>query len=145
MSQPTIHFVCRANVFRSRVAQAYLRSKCKKLHVVSSGVEAFKNKRGISAWHTEYLLKKHKLKKYDEKNWQQLSQELIDGSDLVVFMASDVYKDAKKIVDIGSKRHQVWEITDILRATNLGNDKNRAEEIYKTITQKTTTLIEELC
>src|SRR3990167_3552996 len=115
MSQPTIHFVCRANIFRSRIAQAYLRAKCKNLHVISSGVDATKNEKGTTAWHTEYLLKKHKLKKYDLKDWQQTSQALIDQSDLVVFMASDVYKDAKKIIDLGSKQYRVWEIVDILR------------------------------
>lgn len=145
MSHQTIHFVCRANIFRSRIAQAYLRSKYKNLNVISSGVDANKNEKGSTAWHTEYLLKKHKLKKYDVKDWQQTNQALIDQSDFIVFMASDVYKDAQKIIDLGNKQYRVWEIVDILRPTNLNNDKKRAEEVYKTITQNVDALTRELC
>jgi len=135
-SSKTVHFICRANVFRSRIAQAYLRSKRPDLDIISSGVEATKNLNGSISWEADYLLTKHELKQYDAKKWQQTTQELIDKSDVLIFMASDVFKDAKKIVDLGSKRHEVWEITDILRATNASNDKKRADAIYQTIINK---------
>ena len=68
-----IHFVCSGNTYRSRLAEAYLRSMDKKPNtkVSSSGIIADKSKpeNGPVNWYTMRLMKRNDLIKY--MSWQQ--------------------------------------------------------------------------
>ncbi len=110
-----IHFICRGNTFRSRLAQAYMCSKVgdqSNLHIISSGIEADKRNGQIAPWTQQLLLVNHLLS-WADTHRTQTNQTLIDQSNLIVFMNDDVYKDAAKVFKLPSSEIQVWHVPDV--------------------------------
>jgi protein-tyrosine-phosphatase/8-oxo-dGTP pyrophosphatase MutT (NUDIX family) len=113
MKKINIHFVCRGNIYRSRLAEAYLKSfQNAAWGVSSSGIGATKHaKVHISPW-TEMLAVKNDIKDWLSETNIQTSQEVLDGSDLIVFMNKDVYQDAKKSYEFNEDKTLVWHVKD---------------------------------
>lgn len=112
-----IHFVCRANIWRSRIAEAYAWHLLKELPAItvdSSGIEAGFNVTGGLPAHTESLLERYELLAHASETTQQTTQELIDAADSVVFANKDVYQDAKLMFRISDQATSVWDIPDRL-------------------------------
>jgi protein-tyrosine-phosphatase len=80
MKKINIHFVCRGNIYRSRLAEAYLKSfQNAAWGVSSSGIGATKHaKVHISPW-TEMLAVKNDIKDWLSETNIQTSQEVLDG------------------------------------------------------------------
>ena len=73
-----IHFICSGNTFRSRLAEAYLKSKnINNLIVSSSGIEASKNFNGPIASHTAWLSDKYNLGPYMSETWRESNKKEI--------------------------------------------------------------------
>jgi hypothetical protein len=97
------------------VAQAYARSllDSDKFEVISSGIKAELDYNGaITPW-AEDLLQKNNLLPFAEKNWRQTTQELIDGSDVNIFISNDVYTAAAERFKLPSKNRLIWQVPDI--------------------------------
>ncbi len=112
-----IHFVCRANIYRSRLAEAYAKSLTEgktNLHIISSGIEAKLNLNGPIAFVTQQVLKENSLLQLTKPSWAQTTQKLIDDSDVIVFMDDDVYNDATKFLKIPSTKYYIWHIPDVV-------------------------------
>ena len=111
-----IHFVCRGNTHRSRLAEAYAKSLTLDLHditILSSGIEANRDLNGPIAPFVKLLLQNENLLLLTGTSWTQTTQSIIDHSDVMVFMNDDVYEDSVKQFDIPLARSQTWQIADV--------------------------------
>ncbi len=111
-----INFICRGNVWRSRVAEAYAKSLIvnhPEIKVSSSGIEASRNFQGPSSPYTKQRLEQDHLWQFAHPKWTQTTQDIIDNSDLLVFMNDSVYKDADKLFKLPSGKLIIWHIPDI--------------------------------
>ena len=86
-----IHFICIGNVFRSRLAEAYLNSlNIKGVEVSSSGVRANHAFDGDISIFVLPLLKREGLEPFISKKWIQTTLDIVQDKDLVVFMNEEV-------------------------------------------------------
>jgi len=111
-----IHFVCRGNVYRSRLAEAYAKSLLKKdneVQISSSGIQAELCLSGDVDTRAVKALEADNLKKYLAPSWQQTTQELINDVDIIVFMNNSVYQDALKLYNLSHDKCIVWHIKDV--------------------------------
>jgi protein-tyrosine-phosphatase len=111
-----IHFVCRGNTHRSRLAEAYAKSRTQDLHdivILSSGIEADRDLNGAIVPFVQVLLQEENLLDLTGPTWIQTTQPMIDRSDVIVFMNDDVSEDAKKQFDVPSASSQTWHIVDV--------------------------------
>lgn len=112
----SIHFICRGNVYRSRLAEAYASSLLENkvaVKVSSSGIEAEKALNGDVDPDTVRLLSEEQLQHFLTPKWRQTSQNDIDNNDLVIFMSQTLYNQAKEKFNIPKDKVRIWEIRDI--------------------------------
>ena len=109
-----IQFVCRGNTYRSRLAEAYLKSKqLSDIEVSSSGVEAHKNLNGPITLYAKRLLEQDGILSFAAPTWTTTSKETTDEQDVVVFMHPDVYEEFIELFHTPPHTYRVWEIADI--------------------------------
>src|SRR5271165_5375077 len=110
-----IHFICRGNTHRSRLAEAYAKSSTQDIQdvtVLSSGIEADHDLNGPIVPFVKLLLQNENLLQFTGTTWTQTTQSMIDVSDVLIFMSDDVYEDAIKRFDIPLAMSQTWQILD---------------------------------
>jgi protein-tyrosine-phosphatase len=111
-----IHFICRGNAFRSIIAEAYMNSlKKPDVTVISSGTVASENKENNSDnfLKTLALLDKHGITQYaKDHHGDNLSQGLLDRSEIVICMNRLVYEEANCLFKLPPDTH-IWDITDL--------------------------------
>jgi protein-tyrosine-phosphatase len=110
-----IHFICRGNTHRSRLAEAYAGSftaQIPDVAVVSSGIEADRDLNGPIVPFVKRTLENEKLLRFTGTTWTQTTQPMIDGSDVLIFMSEDVFEDATERFQIPVERSQRWQIPD---------------------------------
>ena len=111
-----IHFICRGNVYRSRLAEAYAKSLLpmnSNIVISSSGIQASLNLNGVVGVDTVKALEADNLKKHLVPSWQQTTQELIDNVDVLVFMSQTVFDDANKSYKLPKDKCVIWHIKDV--------------------------------
>jgi protein-tyrosine-phosphatase len=111
-----IHFICRGNTHRSRLAEAFAKSSTQELldvTVRSSGIEADRDLSGPVVPFVKLLLQNDNLLGFTTATWTQTTQPMIDDSDVLVFMNVDVYEDAMKRFEVPLARSQTWRIPDV--------------------------------
>ncbi|MGA2967847.1 MAG: hypothetical protein ABSD69_01575 [Candidatus Levyibacteriota bacterium] len=145
----TIHFVCKGNTFRSRLAEAYLNSKqIPSLKVISSGIRADVNECGPITWYAQRLIQQDKLVPFEKPTWEQTTKILLEKGDLTIFMHQNIYDFCVQNFGFGGKNFQIWEIadTDVHFQTAQEEAKKVAitEKIYAEIKQKIDALIKTL-
>jgi protein-tyrosine-phosphatase len=110
-----INFICRGNVWRSRVAEAYARSLLADhpdIEVSSSGIEASRNYDGPISRYAKIRLEQDNILQYAHPEWTQTTQQTINDFDLLIFMNDTVYGDARKLFKIPSDKSIIWHIPD---------------------------------
>ena len=123
-----IHFVCRGNTYRSRLAETYLNSKqIPNIKAISSGIEAENNISGPITWYAQRIIQKEHLVPFEKPNWQKTTKELLDLGDLTVFMKKDIYDFCVNNFGFNNKNFAVWEIPDA----------NETEVDWKTASEET--------
>ena len=139
-----IHFVCLGNIYRSRLAEAYLNSKkIPNVTAISSGLSALENNNRPISWLTQRLYEVDKLVPFQKPSWTQTSKKLLDSADLTIFFDKEYYQYCVDNFGFNSTNFEVWEIEDLD-----GNIKEHMEKIKKTeeafglIRQKVDELIE---
>lgn len=109
-----IHFICRGNAFRSRIAEAYFNSlEIKDTKAISSGT--------VAELHSEFnkpytkivklVLKEHGLLKYCKENWDQLTKQSLLKGDLTIFLNKIVEEECSRLYGLPDK-YLVWDIKD---------------------------------
>jgi protein-tyrosine-phosphatase len=134
-----IHFICRGNVFRSLIAETYLRSlNLKDINTISSGTNVNQDSPKEHEYFSNTLavLDRHGIKKFTKTKSEQLTQQRINNSDVVVLMNQRVVDEALKIVKL-PKNAVKWSITDIGegKRTDTSRREIYEEEIYQEIKQ----------
>jgi protein-tyrosine-phosphatase len=139
-----VHFVCFGNVYRSRLAEAYLNSKkLVNVKVISSGMGASENGNRPISWLTQRLFEVYKLVPFEKPLWTQTSKQLLDSADFTIFFGKEYYQDCVKQFNFHSKLFEVWDIEDLDGNIKDHMEKIRVtEETFNTIRQKVDDLIE---
>ena len=111
-----IHFICRGNVYRSRLAEAYAKSLLPQhtnLVITSSGIQANLNLDGDVEAAALAALEAENIQNYLAPTWRQTTQKILDEADLLVFMNDTVYQDACHAFQVQPDKCIVWHIKDI--------------------------------
>ena len=147
----TIHFICKGNTFRSRLAEAYLNSKqIPNLKVISSGIEAELNESGPVTWHTQRIIQQNKLVPFEKPTWEQTTKALLEKGDLTIFTRQSIYDYCIEHFGFNGKNFQIWDIHDAGETVNNWDSLNEEEQIkvtekiFKEIQQKVDELIKNL-
>src|SRR5689334_8962489 len=111
-----IHFVCTGNVYWSRLAECYLKSKqLPELIVSSSGTEAEKHYpiNGPISWIAMRLIKRHRLIPFLKHMPETTTQEMLTQADLIIFLAHGHYEYAKEHLSYAKTNYQIWHVPDL--------------------------------
>ncbi len=109
-----IHFVCTGNVYRSRLAEAYLNSrKIKNLSVSSSGTKAAENICGPICWYAQRIIEVCGMVPFMSSGWRQTTKASFRDVDFTVFMEKTHYDFAVRECDFSSSNFEIWEIPDL--------------------------------
>jgi len=135
----TVHFICRGNVFRSIIAEAYLRSlRLKGVDVLSSGTVAAKEKSRNEENHyrVRAMLKRHGIERFAKPAYgEQATQSLIDKSTIIVCVNRRVYEECSKLVKLPDDV-VVWNVADIDEAEPVpATARDREQFLEKTYLQ----------
>lgn len=137
MSCMVIQFICRGNAFRSIIAEAYLNSlMIPGVAAVSSGTVASKYKASnkVNFPKTLSLLQKHGIKEYAKGHYaDDLDQNLLDKSDIVVLLNKIAYEEAASAFKLPKKTY-IWDVTDLGEegriATTEAERERFSEDVY---------------
>lgn len=110
-----IHFVCRGNVHRSRMAEAYLKHlQLPNFVVSSSGVAALQYPEHYKSPITAITLDANpELKRNMSEQRNQTTKELLDAADVVVCLDKSVFDDAVREFGLDSRKALAWHVEDI--------------------------------
>jgi protein-tyrosine-phosphatase len=107
-----IHFVCSGNIYRSRLAEAYLRSKqLPNLTVSSSGTQATIQHKGPIVWTALRLAYRNNLLPYLTNEWTQTEKDHLPNADMVIFMGKSNYEYCVSHFPL-PKKFDVWDVPD---------------------------------
>lgn len=142
-----IHFICRGNVLRSHIAEAYLKSlSLDGVKVTSSGTVAdvYREANKTFLVGAKELLVRHGIGQFVKEDPEQLTQDTLMKQDLVVLMNQIVQDEALSIVDL-PKNTVIWNITDVGEGDRvLENNRLEYEEtIYRELVDHVDGLITE--
>lgn len=110
-----IHFVCRGNAYRSRLAAAYMATLLSGQFAISSSGIAAEQFKAIktSMPYTKATAKAHKLTYEIDKLKTQTTNKLLAQADVIIFMNKDVYDDALREYDFDIRKCLVWDVADM--------------------------------
>jgi protein-tyrosine-phosphatase/8-oxo-dGTP pyrophosphatase MutT (NUDIX family) len=110
----SIHFVCRGNTYRSRLAAAYFDNLAQgRFRVTSSGITTHNAQTSTTEAYTKVTARKHKLTHGIAGHKTQTTSQLLTDADIIVFMNKDVYDDALREYEFDTRKARVWHIKDI--------------------------------
>jgi isopentenyl-diphosphate delta-isomerase len=112
--KPKIHFVCRGNVHRSRIAEAYAKSlRGDEWDISSSGIVAAANyaENFLSPW-ARIFGNQYKISQWFSDHRTQTTSKILRDNDVIVFMKEDVFRDANMKYDFNQKARVVWNVKD---------------------------------
>jgi len=111
-----IYFICRGNVFRSMIAETYLRSlNIPNVTVLSGGTVASRYRESNARVYPEIraLLKNHGIEKYMKNHYgDDVEQRLLDTSDRVICLNSIIYDELRASFKVPDNT-EVWNVADV--------------------------------
>jgi isopentenyl-diphosphate delta-isomerase len=143
-----IHFICNGNIFRSVIAEAYLKSLHLSVDVMSSGTRADLHRQENQVYlpGIQKLLKKHGLAAFHKTEADQLTQERIHMGDVTICVNEIALKNAQRVVKLPSST-LVWDVDDIDEGNRLSTNGNRAtlyEAVFHEVKAEVDSLITDL-
>lgn len=107
-----IHFVCRGNTFRSRLAEALARQRYPLFEISSSGIEADHHLSGHIAWYAQWIANKEQIKDLLHPTWRQTRWDELATQDIIVCLDQTVGDIVKSHVN-SSIPLQILDIEDV--------------------------------
>lgn len=142
----TIHFVCRGNTYRSRLAAAYFDSlSAGRFVVTSSGIGTHAATVKTVEAYTKATAKRHGLTHGIAVSKTQTTDKLLADADIIVFMNKDVYDDALKEYKFDTRKAQVWHVKDMDAAVKQQAMAEHDTETLDTIANRTFAAIRKHC
>jgi protein-tyrosine-phosphatase len=112
MKNTRVLFVCTGNIYRSRLAEAYLRSlQLPQLTITSCGTEATVQHKGPILWTTLRLLYRHNLLPFMTRAWKQITTNDLQTSDIAVFLDRKNYEYCRNRFPL-PKKYEIWSLPD---------------------------------
>jgi|AntRauTorckE6833_2_1112554.scaffolds.fasta_scaffold00016_34 protein-tyrosine-phosphatase len=147
----TIHFICRGNIFRSFIAETYLRSlQLEDIETFSSGTLAEKYKIANTPNHkaVRQVLSEKGLSKYMKPNYaEQLTQQKLDDGDVNVFVYTVAHQEAVNFGLEVPSNSLVWDIEDFdsIGGQTVSEEEHRQFilDTFQKITEHVDKLVEE--
>lgn len=145
MKAKHVHFVCRGNRYRSRVAEAIFKSyKLTGYKVTSSGIEAGRMKTQIEPY-TKALATEHSLAGELSPTKTQTTDKILKDADVIVFLSKDVYDDACKEFDVDPRKSLVWHIADVDGQLKRRSTTKKDKVVVRLLTERTFLQIQAEC
>jgi len=142
----SVHFVCRGNTYRSRLAAAYFAELSGRRFVVSSsGIRAAESHPRTIKPYTRTVAAAQKLKHGLNGIPEQTTERLLQDADVIVFMNKDVYDDALKEYAFDVRKAVVWNVPDIDGTSRYRRAEKRDAKLYETIAAETFPRIKRQC
>jgi protein-tyrosine-phosphatase len=116
MADMRVHFICNGNAYRSRMAEAYLKSLHTDLQVVSSGAIADQNRirnDPVVIEFTDNFLRQQGVKAELPLHPAQLTQKMIKSEDVIIIMNKIVERNIRQAGIDMPHNVRVWDITDV--------------------------------
>ena len=115
-----IHFVCRGNVYRSRIVEAYAKSlRLNGVCISSSGIEADRHyppnefpPAYLAQW-ARLTAQEHNLDLKLSPNRTQTTSQLLNHRDYIVFVSASVFKDALNKYSFNQSNTKIWALKDV--------------------------------
>jgi protein-tyrosine-phosphatase len=128
-----IHFICRGNLFRSIIAEAYLNSlEVKGASVLSSGSTATSDQ----MWNLVYyektleLLEQHGIREFAKADYgDQLTQSRLEKADISICMNRRIYDECLPIVTFTADP-RVWSVADLGEPGRIAHTASE-EQLYR--------------
>jgi len=109
----SVHFVCRGNAYRSRLAAAYLATLVNdRFAVSSSGVAASLSVVKTAEPYAQAVARKHGVPFRMDPKVQTTSAGLAEA-DVIVFMHKSVYDEALQKFDFDARKAIIWDVADV--------------------------------
>ncbi len=133
-----VHFICTGNIYRSRLAEAYLRSKrLPNITVSSSGTKASLQNKGAITWYAQRLLLRNQLIPYMSDTWRNTIKQDVEEADIVIFIGKNNYRYCKENYSI-PKQYEIWKLPDFDDTRLNGNAFSAEKELeYLQLSEKT--------
>lgn len=145
MKPKSVHFVCRGNRYRSRLAEAIFKNyKLANYTITSSGIDTGRVKAEIETYTTD-VATAHGIAGELATHKTQTRDKLLQDADVIVFMSKDVYDDASKLYRVDPRKTLVWHIGDIDAPLHYAGTDKRNKALVASLTEKTFKNIEAMC
>jgi protein-tyrosine-phosphatase len=147
-----IHFICRGNLFRSIIAEAYLNSlEVQGCSVLSSGTTAILDKERNLLYYSKTLelLQKHGIREFTKADYgDQLTQARLEKADISICINQRVYDECLRIVTFPAEP-RIWSVADLGEpgriAHNESDEELYREEAYQEIVENVDRLVSDIC
>jgi len=136
VKKQNVLFICRYNIFRSKLAETYFKKTNKNSNIKSKSVGIMLGGDPLYKGEIE-ILNEFKIK--FNKKQRKLNKELLNWADLIIIVANNI---PKKVIKnkINSKKVIIWRIKN----TKKGDDKNKISKNVSKIIKKVDKLIKKL-
>jgi protein-tyrosine-phosphatase len=143
-----IHFVCTGNIYRSRLAETYLKSKqLNNIKVSSSGIRAGVAEQVTISWYALHLIEQNNLLTFVSPTYQLTTESLLSDADMIIFMTKYHYDYCVENLNFRSNNFEIWNIEDMTpEILSAGKEPAivEATKTFELIKTKVDTLIDKL-
>lgn len=134
----TVHFICRGNIYRSVIAEAYLKSlRLKNVTVLSSGsvADVHRQQNEPARKRVMAFLAEKGIDQYAKDSAEQLIQKRLNDTDITVVVNQIAVDSASQIVQL-PKNIIVWDVDDVDEGVNRIETPQDEARIFETTYQK---------
>lgn len=137
-----LHIICAGNIYRSRLAEAYIKSiQIPGLVVSSSGTKASSQNKGSITWYAQRLLQRNGLTPFMSSYWRDTDSCTLRSSDYVVFIGKRNYEFCISNKYYVPEKYEIWKLPDF-DDSNLPKDFIDKENELKLIEESQRTFSE---